>query len=96
MANNTGKKFGGRGAGTPNKLTKDLRELITQFLSDNWSKMENDFEALEPKDRILFYEKLLKYAVPQLQNTTLETQFENLTDEQLDYIINQLKSNFNE
>jgi len=28
MANNTGKKYGGRVQGTPNVLTKELREIL--------------------------------------------------------------------
>ena len=31
MANTTGNKFGGRTKGTPNKLTKELRELLKEY-----------------------------------------------------------------
>jgi hypothetical protein len=34
MANTTGKKFGGREKGTPNKLTKELKDMIRQALED--------------------------------------------------------------
>jgi hypothetical protein len=81
----------GRPAGTPNKLTGQLRVRINDFLSTNWEKMQNDFDALEPKDRLSFYEKLLQYGLPKLQATQLTSDLERLTDEELDYIINDLK-----
>ena len=34
MANTTGKKFGGREKGTPNKLTKELRSALKDVLYD--------------------------------------------------------------
>ena len=80
----------GRPAGKPNKVTGSLRQMINEFLGDNWQQMNNDFKALEPKDRITFYEKLLQYGLPKLQNTTLSTDFEKLSDEQLDFVINEL------
>jgi hypothetical protein len=33
MANTTGKKYGGRQKGTPNKLTKELRTLLKDKLT---------------------------------------------------------------
>ena len=82
----------GRPKGIPNKVTTDLREWITNFLEDNREQIQQDWKGLEPKDRIVLFEKLLKYALPTLQATSLTTDFERLTDEQLDMIIEQLKS----
>lgn len=66
----------GRPKGTPNKVTGSLRKRINDFLADNWQQMQNDFKALDPKDRLTFYEKLLSYGLPKLQSTTLTTDFE--------------------
>ncbi len=63
-----GKKTGGRSKGTPNEVTKDMRERISNFLSDNWSLIESDFKKLEPKERLMFYEKLMSYGLPKLQS----------------------------
>ena len=82
----------GRPKGIPNKVTTDLREWITNFLEDNREQIQQDWKGLEAKDRIVLFEKLLKYALPTLQATSLTTDFERLTDEQLDMIIEQLKS----
>ncbi len=63
-----GIKTGGRASGTPNKLNKELRERINNFLTDNWQQVEQDFKNLEPEKRIALFEKLLQYALPKLQN----------------------------
>lgn len=68
-----GFKTGGRQAGTPNKVTKEIRELITQFISDKWQGIQIDFDTLEPKDRIMFYERLLQYVIPKLKAEPFET-----------------------
>jgi len=85
-------KTGGREKGTPNKLTSDLRQKINDFLDDNWSSLQKDFNNLDPKDKLIFFEKLLQYGLPKLQSTELISNFDKLSDEQLDLIINELKS----
>ena len=82
----------GRPSGTPNKLTADLRQRINEVLENNWHTIEADIKALEPKDRLMFIEKLLKYTLPTLQATSLTTDFDKLSDEQLDRIIDELKN----
>jgi hypothetical protein len=81
----------GRPKGIPNKITTDLRQWITNFLERETKQVLKDWKALEPKDRIALFEKLLKYALPTLQATSLTTDFDKLTDDQLDIIIENLK-----
>ena len=66
MANNTGKKYGGRLQGTPNKTTKDLRDLINQFVLNNIDSIQSDFDQLEPKDKLKFIDRMLNYILPKL------------------------------
>jgi len=80
----------GRPAGSKNKATAGLRKRINDFLSDNWEKMQADFETLEPKDRLNFYEKLIQYGLPKLQSTQLLTDPAKLSDEQLEVIMNEI------
>jgi len=80
----------GRPKGSPNKVSTDLRKWINQFINDNKSKIQEDWKKLEPKDRIMLFEKLLKYSLPTLQATSMDVSFEKLTDEQLDEVINKL------
>jgi len=64
-------KTGGREMGTPNKLTADLRERISDFLNENWEQIEKDFQTLEPEKRVMLFEKLLQFTLPRLQ--TIQT-----------------------
>ena len=89
-------KTGGRKAGTPNKITADLRQWITAFIDDNREQIQKDWAQLEPKDRIQLFEKLLKYALPTLQAMQLQTEFDRMTESDLDRIIDELKKNSNE
>jgi len=50
MANTTGKKFGGREKGTPNKLTKELRSALKDVLYDEIEQIPHRLNALEAKD----------------------------------------------
>ena len=71
MANTTGKKFGGRKKGTPNKDTKALRERIEALLDDQWDQLLEDVKVLKPKDRINMVIRLLEYALPKLHRTEI-------------------------
>lgn len=85
----------GRPRGVPNKTTTDLRKWINQFIEDNQAQIKKDWKTLEPKERIFMFEKLLKYSLPTLQATTLTTDFDKLTDEQLDVVVKELLISLN-
>ncbi len=67
MANNTGKKYGGREPGTPNKLTKELRAVLKNILHDEIELLPDHFCKLEPKDRLELLVKLLPFALPKVE-----------------------------
>ncbi len=58
----------GRPKGSPNKITAELRERISDFLNANWEQIEKDFGTLDAEKRILIYEKLLQFTLPRLQS----------------------------
>lgn len=81
----------GRPKGTPNKSTDELRTLLQSFIDTNIETMQADFDALEPKERLSFIDRLLKHVLPApLQELA------RLTDEQLDELINRLKKQSND
>lgn len=81
----------GRPKGTANKITTSLRGKIDDLLNENWHTVQSDLNSLEPKDRLMFLEKLLSFAVPKLASTSAEVEVKNkldkLTEQQLDIMI---------
>ena len=67
MANNTGKKYGGREAGTPNKVTKELRAVLKNILHQEIELLPEHFNKLDPKDRMELLVKLLPFALPKVE-----------------------------
>ena len=55
-----GIKSGGRCTGTPNKITRDLKETINAFLNHNIDSLQDNFNQLDAKDKINFIERLLR------------------------------------
>jgi hypothetical protein len=58
-----------------NKLSRDMRVTITEFLQDSWPEVRKEFHKLSGKDKWMFYEKLLSYATPKLQAQAIELDF---------------------
>ncbi|SDX19314.1 hypothetical protein [Aequorivita viscosa] len=95
MANTTGKKFGGRTKGTPNKTTQEMRDFMRDFLSRKFEKLDEVFDQLEPKEKINALLKMLPYLVPkQMQMDLTATQkqeqkqdLSKLTDAELHTLI---------
>lgn len=54
----------GRPRGCRNKITGKSREMIQCFCEGYLSKIEEDFEQLEPKDRVKVFTDLLPFFLP--------------------------------
>jgi hypothetical protein len=86
-------KTGGRTAGTPNKVTTELRVRISNFLDDKFDTILDEFNELEAKDKVNLYLKLIEYVIPkmrQFEETTL-SQLLNMTPEQRTQRISELQ-----
>ena len=85
MSFKTGKlKTGGRRKGTPNAVSLTLREQVQNLLESQYEQILTDLEALEPKDRVNAWIRLLDFAMPKLQRTENVIDLSKLTDEQID------------
>ena len=73
MANTTGKKYGGRKKGTPNRLTKELRTLLKDVLYSELETIDERLELLEPKERVELLIKLMPYALPKVTSISHRT-----------------------
>lgn len=81
-------KTGGRTKGTKNKKTSTQKQWIEDFLNQKQSDMEKEWDKLEPKDKWQMYEKLTGYIVPKMTSAQIDPS--QLTDEQLDELINRI------
>lgn len=90
-------KTGGRERGSANKVTTDLRKSVNSFLNENWEDLKKAYKQLEPKDKLVFYEKLMAYSIPKLQSVsqdvTIQNNLEKMTEEQLNKLITQILEN---
>jgi len=76
----------GRPRGAKGKTSEVIRDSIRKFLAKNITSLQKDYDKLEPKDRLLLYERLLKFVVP-----SPEFDLGKLSEQDLDLIIERLK-----
>lgn len=81
MANTTGKKYGGRKKGTPNKLTKELRSILKEVIYHELENIEGRLDQLDPKQRIELVVKLMPYIFPKMESAS------HIIDEPSDWIL---------
>lgn len=89
----TGKeKTGGRAKGTPNALSLTLREQVQNLLENQCERIVADIEALEAKDRINAWIKLLDFALPKLQRIETNVDLSKLSDAEIDALFERVIS----
>jgi len=86
----------GRPVGVANRITRDMRKSIQDFLYEDWEKFKQVVRTLPPKDKAIMYEKLMSYCVPKLQSIDTKLDFSKLSDDQLETVIVSISDNLNE
>ena len=71
------KKTGGRKKGTPNRTTRDTRQLISKLVNDEIRHIMANIHQLELRDRCYFLSKLLPYVAPKMMSIAHQTGKEN-------------------
>jgi hypothetical protein len=61
-----GKKTGRRVAGTPNKITVELRKTLKTVVASEFESLPGTLEKLEPKERLEMLVKLLPFCMPRV------------------------------
>ena len=59
-------RIGGRAKGTPNKVTKEMRELISKFLDGHWDDFVDMYENADVDKKLDIYMGLMPYATPKM------------------------------
>ena len=82
----------GKPKGAVNKLSKDMRQTITDFLQDHWPEVEKEFSKLKGRDKVNFYRDLLQYSIPKMQAVAVsgEVNFQTWPENQLDDLADRL------
>ena len=93
MANTTGKKFGGRSKGTPNKTTAEAKQLLQNVVTKQIEKLETTLNKLEPVERVNALSKLLPYILPKKQD--IEIIPPQMSPEEKIQRLKELKEKFN-
>lgn len=91
MANTTGKKYGGRSKGTPNRSTAETKELLQIIVNKELDKLGVILSKLDPTDRVNAISKLLPYILPKQQEMSIEVK-ENLSIKDRELRISDLKN----
>lgn len=81
----------GKPPGTKNKINQEIRQRIANFLDENFDKVKEDLEELEPKDRVRFYIELLQFGLPKLKAIELTSDPNSISDEDLNLILKMLR-----
>ena len=86
----------GKPKGTKNKVGKELRQMIVDFVTGEVANIRKNYSKLSPKDKLTFLKDVMPYGISKLSQIDLDLGFEKLTDEQLDYMLDQLKKTIHE
>ena len=54
----------GRAKGTPNKITKESREILFEIVKNEIDNLPSLLEQLEPRERAFILMKLIPYVIP--------------------------------
>lgn len=101
MANTTGKKYGGRKKGTPNKTTKEIRNGFQMLVESKLDKMESWLDKVAEKDPARALElisKLTDFVIPKLsrneiKDVTYVEDFLEMSPEERQQRIHELQEN---
>jgi len=80
----------GRPKGAMNATAKLLRQMISDFLVENFEEVTKSFKELPPKEKVKTFCKLLTFAVPRLKASD-ELLLERLTDQELNDLFKRLE-----
>lgn len=70
-----GRQGGGRKAGTPNKVTQTMRELLSGFCDEKFEAFKEAFDNIKsPKDKCKIYLEAQAFVTPKLSSVDLKAQ----------------------
>lgn len=58
--------MGGRQKGTTNKVTKERRELISEFLDKEWPNFQKMYDRADEETKLKIYMEMIPYTTPKM------------------------------
>lgn len=83
-------KSGGRVKGSKNKASQDLKLWVKELIEANTDQIQKDLEVLQPYQRVSVIEKLLSYVIARENNVSAKIDMTQLTDDQINQVIDRL------
>ena len=80
----------GRPRGAKDRAQSSIKEWVKVLLDKNRATIEADLKKCEPADRLRFLLKLLDYVLPKQAAVQAKIDFEALSEEQVNEIVNRL------
>jgi len=80
----------GRPKGSKNKSTSQIKNLIQDFVSDNLDDLQKQYDNLDPKDKLQFFERILKFVLPQQRDVQQTINIKELSDKEMDLLIEKI------
>lgn len=68
----------GRPKGAKDRIKGDILAQVKEFIETNMESIQEDYDALDPKERVQFLLKLLEFAIPKAQGEEKEATEINL------------------
>jgi len=59
-------RIGGRAKGTPNKVSKERRELISEFLDKEWDNFLKMYNESDRETKMKIYMEMIPYTTPKM------------------------------
>ena len=59
-----GIKHGGRKVGTPNKVSSELKEVLSEYCLNEFQFLNTNIEKLTLSERLVFFLKVLPFVLP--------------------------------
>jgi hypothetical protein len=67
-----GLKTGGRKLGTPNKISSELKQALSEYCLKEFQFLSSDIERLSVSERLILFTKVLPYVIPKAEGNNAE------------------------
>jgi len=64
-----GMKYGGRKLGTPNKVSIELKEVLSEYCLNEFQYLNANIQRLTLSERLIFFTKVLPYVMPKCESS---------------------------